>query len=88
MASMTGAIGSLAAFFFLIADEPGRGDDPSGAGGVVTVVGIALLALLIALGALFLITRLVRRRRDTDAEGRTVRAPLPSEEGRPWSSER
>lgn len=88
MASMTIATAFLTTFFFLIADEPGRGDDPSGAGGVVTVVGIALLATLIALAALFLVMRMARRRRESDREARTARAPLPSEEGRPWSSER
>lgn len=85
---MTSATASLATTFFLIADEPGRGDDPSGAGGVVTVVGIALLATLIAVAALFLVSRLVRKRRESDREAQTTRAPLPSEEGRPWSSER
>jgi hypothetical protein len=77
---------SLATFFFLIADEPGRGDDPSGSGGVVTVVGIALLVVLIAAGALFLVSRMARKRRESDRDAGT--APLPSEEGRPWSSER
>jgi hypothetical protein len=86
---MAGAIVFLGDFFFLIADEPGRGDDPSGAGGVVTVVGIALLAVLVAGGVLFLITRMARRRRgEAEPEGSAARAPLPSEEGRPWSSER
>lgn len=71
---------------FLTADEPGRGDDPGGIGGVLVVVGIALLVLLLAAGALFLVSRLMRSRRDRQAH--TARAPLPSEEGRPWSSDR
>jgi hypothetical protein len=78
--------GSLATAFFLAADEPGRGGDPSGAGGVLLVVGIAVLAVLVAGTALFLVSRLMRSRRDRQAQ--TARAPLPSEEGRPWSSDR
>lgn len=78
----------LATSFYLIADEPGRGEDLSGGAGVLTIVGIALLSTLLALGALFLVVRLLRRRRESDRHGRTARAPLPSEEGRPWSSER
>ena len=76
----------LATAYFLIADEPGRGDDPSGGGGVLIVVGIAVLAVLIAGGALFAVSRLMRSRRERQAD--TARGPLPSEEGRPWSSER
>lgn len=34
-----------AAVFLLAQDEPGRGDDPSGAGGVVIIVAIVLLVL-------------------------------------------
>lgn len=64
----------------------GRGEDPSGAGGVLLVAGIALAVLLIAGTALFFVSRTVRARRaGGQAEGPSEQ-PLPSEQGRPWSS--
>jgi hypothetical protein len=75
----------LGAALLVAADEPGRGDDPGGVGGVLIVVGIAVLVALIAAGALFLVSRARSRQ---NRRPQTTRAPLPSEEGRPWSSER
>lgn len=72
----------------LQAAEPGRSENPSGPGGVVIIVGIALLFLVVVVGARLLLPRLVRKRREADRSGATAEAPLPSEEGRPWSSER
>jgi hypothetical protein len=69
----------------LAADEPGRGDDPGGVGGVLIVVGIAVLVALIAAVALFMVSRARSR---GNRRPQTTRAPLPSEEGRPWSSDR
>lgn len=66
----------------------GRGQDPGGAGGVLLVVGIAAAALLIAAVALYLVTRSFRARREKNRSAETVERPLPSEQGRPWSSER
>jgi multisubunit Na+/H+ antiporter MnhB subunit len=66
----------------------GRGEDPSGAGGVLLVVGIALAVLLIAGSALYLVSRSFRTRRAKNQSAETVERPLPSEQGRPWSSER
>ncbi len=64
----------------------GRGEDPSGAGGVLLVAGIALAVLLIAGTAVFLVSRTIRARRvGSQAHGRSEQ-PLPSEQGRPWSS--
>lgn len=75
----------LGVTLLLAADEPGRGDDPGGVGGILIVVGIAVLVALIAAVALFMVSRARRR---GNRRPQTTRAPLPSEEGRPWSSER
>lgn len=72
----------------LQASEPGRGENPSGPGGFVIIAGIALLLLLVAIAARVLLPRLVKKRREADTSGATADAPLPSEEGRRWSSER
>jgi len=66
----------------------GRGEDPGGAGGVLVVIGIALAVVLIATGALYLVTRSFRTRREKNRSAQAVEQPLPSEQGRPWSSER
>ena len=66
----------------------GRGEDPGGAGGVLLIVGIALGVVLIAGGALYLVTRSFRARREKNRSAETVEQPLPSEQGRPWSSDR
>lgn len=73
---------------FLVDEGPGRSDNPSDVGGVLIVVGIALLLALAVAAALLAALRLFRRRREADRSGRTVETSLPSEEGRPWSSER
>jgi hypothetical protein len=64
----------------------GRGDDPGGAGGVLLVVGIALGLLLLAAAALFLVSRSFRARRERERAAAPAEQPLPSEQGRPWSS--
>ena len=70
----------LAMLLVLAQDGPGRGEDPSRAGGALLVVGIALVVVLLAAGALFLVSRVARSRRARSAEA--VRSPLPSEEGK------
>lgn len=55
---------------------------------VLVIVGIAAAVALIALAAVYLVPRAVTKRREADQTARTVERPLPSEEGRPWSSER
>jgi hypothetical protein len=55
---------------------------------VLVIVGIAVAVALIAVVAVYLVPRAVTRRREADRSARTVERPLPSEEGRPWSSER
>jgi hypothetical protein len=55
---------------------------------VLVIVGIAVAVALIAIVAVYLVPRAVTRRREADRSARTVERPLPSEEGRPWSSER
>lgn len=52
------------------------------------MVVIAVVLALIALAAIYLVPRAVTKRREADQAARTVERPLPSEEGRPWSSER
>lgn len=64
----------------------GRGEDPSGAGGVVLVAGVALAGLLIAVAAVFLVSRTIRARRIGSQAHERSEQPLPSEQGRPWSS--
>ncbi len=76
------------AALFLVSEGPGRGEDPSDAGGVLLVVGIALLSVIIAIAAVYLVIRLYQRRREANRGARTVERPIPAEEGRPWSSER
>ena len=55
---------------------------------VLVIVGIAVAVALIAVVAVYLVPRAVTRRREADRSARPVERPLPSEEGRPWSSER
>ena len=82
---MATVIGTL---LFLVGEGPGRGEDASGPGGVLIVIGIALLVALTAAAALFLLPRVLRGRRSADRSSGESERPLPSEEGRPWSSER
>ena len=77
-----------ATLLLLVSEGPGRGGDPSGVGGVLVVVGIAVLVALTAAAALFLALRGIRARRSADRSAEPVEQPLPSEQGRPWSSER
>lgn len=84
---MTAAL--LGILVFLQSETPGRGEELSDSGGVLLVVGIAVLAALVALAALLFAVRLLRARRGGhDRSGRTVRRPTASEQGRPWSSDR
>lgn len=78
----------LSTLLLLTSHGPGRGDVPSDEGGVLVVVGIALVAVLAVALAVFLVMRRVRAQRDVERSGETVDQPLPSEQGRPWSSER
>jgi hypothetical protein len=78
--------GLLAATLLLQADPPSRGGGLSDAGGVLTVVGIAVGAILVAIALIYLVARGYRARRRDDASGRTVRPGIPSEEGRDFSS--
>lgn len=74
---------------FLQAGDPGRGEDPSGTGGVLIVVGIVVVAALAAAAGVLLAMRLLKARREAErAESEPAEQPLPSEEGRAWSSER
>ncbi|HEV2075381.1 MAG TPA: hypothetical protein VGR10_04020 [Thermoleophilaceae bacterium] len=75
------------ALLILQTESPGRGEDVGGAGGVLIVIGIALLALAIVGGAGFLLLRGYRERRAADRSGETVRRKTASEEGRPFSSD-
>ena len=59
----------------------GRGEDPGGAGGVLGVIGIALAVVLVAGGALYLVTRSFRARREKNRSAQAVEQPLPSEQG-------
>ena len=72
----------------LLAQSTGRGETASDAGGVLIVVGIALLALLVAAAVLYALTRRARSRRAAEPSTEGDERPLPSEQGRPWSSER
>ena len=73
----------------VLAQSPGRSENPSDAGGVLIVVGIALGVLLVAAVALTLLLR-ARRGRGAAAPATDAsdRSELPSEQGRPFSSER
>lgn len=75
------------ALLILQAETPGRGEDVGDAGGVLIVIGVALLALAIVAGAGFLLLRGYRERRAADRSGETVRRRTASEEGRPFSSD-
>ena len=58
-------------WLLLAADEgPGRGDDPSPLGGVLTIVGVILLVAAVAAAGLWLAVTLSRRRKgDRTADG-------------------
>ena len=66
----------------------GRGENPGGVGGVLLVVGIALALILVAGTALYFVSRRFRARRERSRSAEAVEQQLPSEQGRPWSSER
>ena len=55
---------TLLALFLLAADEgPGRGDDPSGAGGVLIILGVILAVAILAAVAFRLLTSTARKHR-------------------------
>ncbi|MDP8943638.1 MAG: hypothetical protein M3N16_05915 [Actinomycetota bacterium] len=47
-------------------DGPGRGENPPGAGGILTIVGVILLAVLVVGALLALFVRRTRRSRGAD----------------------
>ena len=47
-------------------DGPGRGENPGGAGGILVIVGVILLAVLVVGGLLALFVRRTRRSRGAD----------------------
>jgi hypothetical protein len=74
--------------WFLQSPSPERGPSPSGIEGVLIIAGLVLLIVAIAVAALYLVPRLMAKRRGRDQAAEDTPQRLPSEEGRPWSSER
>jgi hypothetical protein len=74
--------------WFLQSPSPERGPSASGVEGVLIIAGLVLLIVAIAIAALYLVPRLMAKRREHGRTTDETPQRLPSEEGRPWSSER
>ncbi len=74
--------------WFSQSPSPERGPSASGIEGVLIIAGLVRLIVAIAVTALYLIPRLMAKRRQHDQAAEETPQRLPSEEGRPWSSER
>lgn len=74
--------------WFLQSPSPERGPSASGVEGILIIAGLVLLIVATAVAALYLVPRLLAKRRERDRGAEETPQRLPSEEGRPWASDR
>lgn len=79
---------ALGLTWFLQSPSPEQGPSVSGVGGILIIAGLVLLIVALAVAALYLVPRLIAKRRERDRGVEDTPQRLPSEEGRPWRSER
>lgn len=72
-----------------LAQSTGRGPSLDGFEGLLLIVGLVLVIVVAAVAGVYLVSRLTTRRmRRLARQAQPGSQPLPSEHGRPWSSER